>query len=69
MEKRRLNGGRCSWPPSADFVKDCKTRKRKKNNIDELIFINGIRPFLLCALIYEGNSISKLQIQVATYIF
>ena len=27
MEKRRLNGRRCSWPLSAEFVKDCTTKK------------------------------------------
>ena len=37
MEKRRLNGRRCSWPLSAEFVKDWK---RKMNNIDEIIFLN-----------------------------
>jgi len=45
MEKRGLNGRRCSWPLSVEFVKDCATRKRKKtNNIDE-IFLNGIGHF------------------------
>lgn len=38
---------------SAEFVKDCTTRKRKMNNIDEIISINGIRPFLLRALVYK----------------
>ena len=56
MEKRRLNGRRCSWPLSAEFVKDCTTRKRKMNNIDEIIFLNGIRPFLLCALVYKHTT-------------
>jgi hypothetical protein len=39
---------------SAEFVQDCKTRKRKMtNNIDEIIFLNGIQQFLLCALAYR----------------
>jgi len=39
------------------FVKDCTTRKRKmKNNIDEIIFLNGIRSFLLCALVYKHTT-------------
>jgi len=77
MEKRRLNERRCSWPVSAEFVKDCATRKRKMNNVDEIIFLNGIRPFLLRALVYKHTirryatreSALKYVLKTSTWLF